>query len=399
MKATVLSVGKSVLDGALGFAKCTLAEEVALQLGVERDHAFIRDELEMMKSFLMLAHDERGSSNVVTETWVKQARDVAYDVEDNLNDFAIRVGKKRSWWRSPRTLQERWRIAKKMKDLRAKVEDVSQRNTRYQLIKVDSVSKPTAYAWQPSNTGRAVMSGIQEAWMQQQQAKARFVRLVDDKAKDLRVIAVWKTCSDDLGKESIVRWAYDYLARKAKIKCSAWIDLARMLSFEPIELLQTIVKEFYISSFQEISERTVECQDLRTLAMSEKNDLPDAFKEYVKDKCYLIVLKGLSTIEHWEKVKEYFPDNKEGSRIVVYTLEVQVASLCIGPKDVAPEHIQLSADKTLYAIYCKGSEDGIDFMEPSTSLNEISGCSNSSAIGRGLIRTRYTDNVICFQGI
>jgi hypothetical protein len=42
MEATTLSVGKSVLDGALGYAKSALAEEVALQLGVQRDHAFIR---------------------------------------------------------------------------------------------------------------------------------------------------------------------------------------------------------------------------------------------------------------------------------------------------------------------------------------------------------------------
>ena len=48
MESTVLSVGKSVLDGALGYAKSAVAEEVALQLGVQRDHAFIRGELEMM---------------------------------------------------------------------------------------------------------------------------------------------------------------------------------------------------------------------------------------------------------------------------------------------------------------------------------------------------------------
>jgi hypothetical protein len=45
MEATSLSLGKSVLDGALDYAKSALAEEVALQLGIQQDHAFIRDEL------------------------------------------------------------------------------------------------------------------------------------------------------------------------------------------------------------------------------------------------------------------------------------------------------------------------------------------------------------------
>ncbi|PUZ68881.1 hypothetical protein GQ55_2G064000 [Panicum hallii var. hallii] len=88
MEATGLSVGKSVLGGALGYAKSAVAEEVALQLGITRDQAFIRDELEMMLSFLMAAHEEQDENKVV-KTWVKQVRDVAYDVEDCLQDLAV----------------------------------------------------------------------------------------------------------------------------------------------------------------------------------------------------------------------------------------------------------------------------------------------------------------------
>ena len=86
MEATALSVGKSVLNGALDYAKSAFAEEVALQLGIQKDHAFVADELEMMQSFMMEAHEERDNSRVV-KTWVKQVRDTAYDVEDSLQDI------------------------------------------------------------------------------------------------------------------------------------------------------------------------------------------------------------------------------------------------------------------------------------------------------------------------
>jgi hypothetical protein len=76
MEATALSIGKSVLSGALGYAKSAVAEEVALQLGVTRDQAFIKDELEMMLSFLMAAHDDQDKREV-RETWVRQIRGVA----------------------------------------------------------------------------------------------------------------------------------------------------------------------------------------------------------------------------------------------------------------------------------------------------------------------------------
>jgi hypothetical protein len=91
MELTALSVGKSVLNGALSYAKSALAEEVALQLGVRRDQVFITNELEMMQAFLESAHDEGDENNRVVKVWVKQVRDVAYDVEDTLQEFAVRL--------------------------------------------------------------------------------------------------------------------------------------------------------------------------------------------------------------------------------------------------------------------------------------------------------------------
>jgi hypothetical protein len=81
MEATALSVGKSVLNGALGYAKSALAEEVALQLGVQHDHAFIRDELEMTMAFLMAVHDERDEHKVAVANLGKIIVGVGLDLE------------------------------------------------------------------------------------------------------------------------------------------------------------------------------------------------------------------------------------------------------------------------------------------------------------------------------
>lgn len=201
MEATALSVGKSVLNGALGYAKSAFAEEVALQLGIQRDHAFVSDELEMMQSFMMEAHEERDDNKVV-KTWVKQVRDTAYDVEDSLQDFAVRV-ERPSWWRFPRTLLERRRVAMKMKELRAKVEDVSQRNVRYRLIK-GSGSKATA-ATELSSIIAAAIFGVDDA--KEENRRVDLLQLINKECDDLRVIAVWGT-GGDMGQTSIIRAAY-----------------------------------------------------------------------------------------------------------------------------------------------------------------------------------------------
>ncbi|XP_066340659.1 uncharacterized protein [Miscanthus floridulus] len=124
MEATALSIGKSVLSGALGYVNSAVAEEVALQLGVTRDQAFIRDELEMMLSFLMAIPCL--SSGMMLSVW-----------RSNLGGCRP--------WRIPCILRDRRHVAQQMKDLRDKVEDVSQRSMRYRLI-VEGSSSKTATA-------------------------------------------------------------------------------------------------------------------------------------------------------------------------------------------------------------------------------------------------------------
>ncbi|RCV32086.1 hypothetical protein SETIT_6G229700v2 [Setaria italica] len=344
MEATGLSLGKSVLDGALGYAKSAAAEEVALQLGIQRDHAFIRDELAMMQAFLRAAHGERYDHEVLM-TWVKQVRDVAYDAEDCLQDFSIHL-KKPSWWRLPSTLLERHRIAKQMKELRARVEDVSQRNLRYQLIKRGG-SKPDTTAGLSSNKAAAIF-GIDEARRAAKHDKPKedLVDLINQEGKDLRVIAVWGT-SGDLGQTTIVNMAYENPVIKKKFPCRAWVRV-----FHPFNLndfVQSLVKQFRSA------------MGIDVLLETEKTgkELAKEFTRYINENSYLIVLNDMSTFEEWNGIKACLPNHKKGSRIIVCSPQVEVASLCAGQESQALELKQLSIDQTIYAFYEKDCQDQI----------------------------------------
>ncbi|KAF8753090.1 hypothetical protein HU200_011744 [Digitaria exilis] len=391
MEPTVLSVGKSVLDGALRYATSAVAEEVSLQLGVRRDQAFIKDELEMMQAFLMAAHEERDEHRVVA-TWVKQVRDVAYDVEDCIQDFTVRLGDRYSWWLAPRVLIYRHRVSKQMKELRARVEDVSQRNARYQLIKGSSAaSMANTAAGQPSSSmpSRATtMSAIDEERRQQNKAIFLLVRLISKTDEDLRVIAVWGASGVLDDNTPIVKMAYDYLKRNKKFECYAWVRI--MHPFNPTEFLRHIIRQFYIDTLEDAAtvqqESTPGAQDLRMLWMMKGDDLVNEFKKYVHTKSYMIVLCDISTVEEWEQIKACLPNNNRGSRLLVSTGVVEVASLCVGPGTVLPEHKQLSTNQTLYVFYDKGSHDGADsVMMLGSSLNKASNDSIHSTGGNEII--------------
>ncbi|XP_044961593.1 disease resistance protein Pik-2-like [Hordeum vulgare subsp. vulgare] len=385
MEATVVSVGKSAVKGALGYAQSAIAAEVALQLGVQRDQAFIRDELEMMQSFLMAAHGEQGDCKVVG-TWVKQVRDLGYDVEDCLQDLAVRL-EKPSWWRFLRTLLDRRHVAKQMKGLREKVEDVSQRNLRYRLIRGPAAAADSkqhvAAAAEQHFAGTATMFGIDEARraMKRDRPRVDLAQLINGEGEDLGVIAVWGTCGV-LGQTSVIRKVYDDADR---FECRAWIKLTH--PFDPIMFMRNIMRQFYGSSFPQLAARGQSCQErattvgaqvLKKMLTIKQEDLVDEFNDHVNNKSYLIVLNDLCTIEDWDWIKTYFPLNNNGNRIVVATQQVEVASLCVGKKCRVSELKQLSADQTLYIFYNKSSEGGTYSMKPeSSSSTNIATCNSS----------------------
>jgi hypothetical protein len=341
-----------VLNGALSYAKSTLAEEVALQLGVRRDHVFITNELEMMQAFLESAHDEGDDNNRVVKVWVKQVRDVAYDVEDTLQEFSVRLEKK-SWWRIHRTLLDRRRVAKQMKELRANVEDVSQRNKRYNLIKGSS-SKPPTTGDQLGIMGET-MSGIDEARRQWDKAQVNLVRLINKKDINLRVIAVSGTRVGELGETSIIKRAYEDPKIHKKFGCRAWVT-GLMYPFNLTEFMQSIIEQLHLNFLQvsrEKQELILEVQVLRKMRMMKEDDLVDEFMRFMNEKSYLVVLNDIHSIEEWDHIKPCFQNNKKGSRIIVSAQQVGVASLCVGTKDAAPEHQQLFINDNMYAFYEK----------------------------------------------
>ncbi|XP_066340147.1 disease resistance protein Pik-2-like [Miscanthus floridulus] len=351
MEATALSVGKSVLNGALGYAKSAFAEEVALQLGIQKDQTFIADELEMMRSFMMEAHEEQDNNKVV-KTWVKQVRDTAYDVEDSLQDFAVRL-KRPSWWRFPHTLLDRRCVAKQMKELRAKVEDVSQRNARYHLIKGSGFKAATTAAEQSSAIGAAIF-GVDDARYASKEMEQRvdLVQLISTDDEEPKVIAVWGT-SGDIGIASTIMEAYENISVQGKFSGRAWVRVMHPLS--PKGFVQSLVTEFEAAKGVEVLKEIEEAEKVAT-----------KFNEYVSKKRCLIVLNDLSTIEEWNQIKKCFQDIKRGSRIIVSTMHVEVASLCAGQESQASQLKRLSHDQTLYAFYRKGSQEGND------SLNTVS---------------------------
>ncbi|KAF7013613.1 LOW QUALITY PROTEIN: hypothetical protein CFC21_027681 [Triticum aestivum] len=313
MEATAVSLARSVLSSA-GSA---VADEVARLLGVPKEVDFIRNELRMMQSFLRVAsaRPDAAARNDTVRTWVKQVRDLAYDVEDCLLDFALYSATVSSstWSWLPGPLAERRRIAARIRDLKASVEELNQRNLRYHVI-VDHC--PTTrgaevdVVQQQLMPDQDVLSAAEVAFQEwdiigrsSEKAELKDKILGGDDAK-LSVVSVWGM--GGMGKSSLVSIVRNDPVLLDAFDCGAWVTVPHPLD-NADDFRRCLRKQLQLGAA---------AHDVR---------------EHLKDKRYVIVVDDLLSQEEWTHVWQVLNfHNGKGSRVIVTTRRQDVARHCAG---------------------------------------------------------------------
>jgi hypothetical protein len=334
MEATAVSLARSVLDGVLSSAGAAVADEVARLLGVPREVDFIRGELEMMRSFLRVAsaHPEAAAArNDTVRTWVKQVRDLAHDVEDCLLDFALyadRASASRAGSWLPGAVAERRRIAARIRDLRASVEALNQRNLRYHIAAVDRDGRCSLHAHaaapraeeqpppvvpvpdQDDDASSAELAFLEADIVGRRDDKEELTRMISGGGRAVGVVSVWGM--GGMGKTSLVRTVHNDPVLLDEFDCGAWITVPHPLDSADA-FRRRLRKELGLQA-------------------------PDQnVAEYLREKRYLVVVDDLHSQEEWEIICQVFlfhnhqlVENRKGSRIIVTTRREDVARHCAG---------------------------------------------------------------------
>jgi hypothetical protein len=137
----VVGASEATMKSLLGKLGGLLAQEYSLIRGVGGDIQYINDELASMQAFLRdLSSSPEGQDNRMKD-WMKQIRDMAYDCEDCIDDFAHRLPNEPvsdftcswivmgiyelwTWW-------PRREIASKIVDLKVRAQQIAERRSRY----------------------------------------------------------------------------------------------------------------------------------------------------------------------------------------------------------------------------------------------------------------------------
>jgi hypothetical protein len=137
----VVGASEATMKNLLGKLGGLLSQEYTLIRGVRRDIQYINDELASMQAFLRDLSTAPDSQDNRMKDWMKQIRDIAYDCEDCIDDFAHRlphdsvsdvrcsfvvrrIHEVCTWW-------PRREIASNIADLKIRAQQIAERRSRY----------------------------------------------------------------------------------------------------------------------------------------------------------------------------------------------------------------------------------------------------------------------------
>ncbi|CDP05440.1 unnamed protein product [Coffea canephora] len=289
-------MAESVVGFLINQLSTLLAQETTLLGQLKPDLQFIKDELSSMKAFLREAEAKEDNDSQLQE-WVKQVREVAYDTEDVLDDFTFRFdhgcadgfcGQVEKIYNSIKNLKASHRISSEIKEIKARVGEISARHQRYQSLYVVSV---------------VGMGG--------------------------------------LGKTTLVKKVYDDTAVKKQFQSHAWITVSQNFQFNII--IKDLIQQLYNEIKQPIPPQV---ESMNVIMLSE------FVKDFLRERRYILVLDDMWSIDAWEAIKCVLPDCNTASSVVLTTRIADVASAsCLGSLDFVYKMKPLS-DKESWALFC-----------------------------------------------
>ncbi|XP_027181750.1 disease resistance protein RPM1-like [Coffea eugenioides] len=324
-------MAESVVGFLINQLSTLLSQETKLLGGLQPDVQFIKDELGSMKAFLRQAEAKEDNDSQLQES-VKQVREVAYDTEDVLDDFAFRFarghadgfcGRVGKIYSSIKNLKARHQISLEIKDIKARVVEISARHQRYQPLystqERDSSSSNVANADydirdQALLIEEAKLVGID-------QTKKELISEVLDDDSHLKVVSV--VGMGGLGKTTLVKKVYDDAVVKKQFQSHAWITVSQNFQFN------VIIKDLIQQLCEEIKQPVPpQVESMNRVRLSE------FVRDFLKGRRYILVLDDVWSPDAWEAIKYILPDCNIASRVVLTTRITDVASAsCLASHD------------------------------------------------------------------
>ena len=356
-----------------------LAVQEASMFGeVEGQISLLHNELEWISLFLEEASAAHTDDRRL-KLWMNQIRDAAYDAEDVIDEFIVRLEHQRQ-----RRLQNLkflrvvlptcvifadklplvHELDGRMKEINDKIEKILANKSRYC---VENAMMPSG-AWSSSSPNEVVTWGekrlpiVEEADVVGMKDEAEAVKqmLLINGELDRGVVAI--VGMGGLGKTTLAKKVYNDPDVNRHFQCRALVYVSQVYTIR--ELLMGIANKDFMTALRQEGET----EEIRNMG---ENQLGKKVCEYLEKRRYLIVLDDVWSIQVWNRLCLYLPESN-GSRVLITTRNQQIAL------DAYAELYQLCplGEKESWELFLKktfptGSRSTISQVECPAELEDV----------------------------
>ncbi|KAJ1276161.1 hypothetical protein BS78_05G193000 [Paspalum vaginatum] len=305
-----------------------LKSQYKLQTGVKDKVRFLSQELECMHAVLCkVAQVPSDQLNEMVRLWARDVREAAYDIEDILDTFLVRVdggshpdNGNRSKYLIKKTgkllrllskVKARQDIASEIEDIKKQLQELTDRRYRYRVD--DLVAQPSAAKSIDPRLSALYTKASQLIGMDEPMDRLMKLLSLDDSDmsnKEMKIVSVVGT--GGLGKTTLAKAMYEKLTEDFYFKAFVPVGLNPDLKKVLMDILIGLDKQRYTVTFN--------------LATLDERQLIDELREFLHDKRYLIVIDDIWDVPSWKIIRYALDDNSFGSKILITTRSYDVAN-------------------------------------------------------------------------
>ncbi|KAI3839651.1 hypothetical protein MKW92_034931 [Papaver armeniacum] len=289
-----------MVEAVVSFAVEKLGEalirETFFLLNVRSQVKELRDELRRMRCFLKDADAKQQQGDERVRNWVADIRDVAYDAEDAIDTFILKIdhgapksgGIRNIITRKAlmvKNLKHLYRVGKEIQAIQSRLKVISDSRITYGINDLhDNESSKASRMMQQQLRNDYIHVEDEDIIGLEKHTKTLLTELVKD---DERRCVISIVGVGGLGKTTLAKKLYKHDTVMSRFDCRSWSSISQQ--FNPRDALLEFIKksmnlhDWELSKIKELNERY----------------LTEKLYHYLQDKRYFVVVDDLWSFEDW----------------------------------------------------------------------------------------------------